>query len=62
MVPVTVAVGVVMPQEIEVVGASSTEIVVLGKFVAPSAGCVFLAGCGGDFVVDHVAWTLAAPA
>jgi hypothetical protein len=59
---VTVAIGVVMPPEIEVVGARSMEVVVLGRFVPRRAGCVFLAGCGRDFVVDHVAWTSAVPA
>jgi hypothetical protein len=57
VVAVTVAIGVVMPQDMEVIGASSTEIVVLGRFVPRRAGCVFLGGCGRDFVVDYVAWT-----
>lgn len=59
---VTVAIGVVMPPDIEVIGASSTEIVVLGRFVPRRAGCVFLGGCGRDFIVDYVAWTPATPA
>ena len=61
VLPVTVAIGVVMPQQIEVVGAASTPVVVLGRFVRPTPGCVFLKGCGGDFVVDHIAWTPLGP-
>lgn len=57
---VTVAIGVVMPPEIEVVGADSMEVVVLGRFVPRQAGCLFLRGCGRDFIVDHIAWTPAA--
>jgi hypothetical protein len=46
-VPVTIVVGVVVPPQLEMVGADPTEVVIVGRFV-PS---------GDELLVDHVAWT-----
>ena len=46
-VPVTVVVGVIMPEQLEVVGADPTEVVIIGRFVRS----------GAALLVDHVAWT-----
>jgi hypothetical protein len=46
-VPVTIVVGVIMPPQLEMVGADPTEVVIVGRF----------AGSGAELVVDHVAWT-----
>jgi hypothetical protein len=48
-------VGVVVPSELEVIGADATEVVVVGRFVETIAG-----GCAPELVVDRVAWALGA--
>jgi hypothetical protein len=44
-VAVALVIGVVVPPELEIIGAESTEVVVVGHFV------------DRELVVDHVAWT-----
>ena len=56
-VAVTLAVGVVAPPELEMIGADATEVVVVGRFVEVGDGCGGPAGCRLELVVDHVAWT-----
>ena len=56
-VDVTVVIGVVVPRELEVVGAAATPVVVIGQFVASGDGCGAPAECRSELVVDHVAWT-----
>lgn len=56
-VAVTLAVGVVAPPELEMIGADATEVVVVGRFVEVGDGCGGPAGCRRELVVDHVAWT-----
>lgn len=56
-VPVTIVVGVVVPPELEVIGAEATEVVVVGRFSEPGDGCRAPGGCRRELVVDHVAWT-----
>jgi hypothetical protein len=56
-VAVTLVVGVVVPPELEVIGADATEVVVVGRFVEPGDGCRVRLGCRRELVVDHVAWT-----
>ena len=55
-VAVTLVVGVVVPPELEMIGATATPVVVVGRFVAPGEGCRDEAGCARQLVVDHVAW------
>jgi hypothetical protein len=56
-VAVTLVVGVVVPRELEMIGAESTEVVVVGRFIESGDRCRDLAGCRRELVVDHVAWT-----
>ena len=56
-VPVTIAVGVIAPLEIEQIGAAATQVVVVGQFVQSGARCELAADCARELVVDHVAWT-----
>jgi hypothetical protein len=56
-VDVKLVVGVVVPPELEVIGADATEVVVVGRFVEPGDGCRVPYGCRRELVVDHVAWT-----
>jgi hypothetical protein len=55
-VGVTLVIGVVVPRELEIVGADATPVVVVGRFVASGDGCLASAGCTRELVVDHVAW------
>jgi hypothetical protein len=55
-VAVTLAIGVVVPRELEMVGATATPVVVLGRFVPTGDGCRVEAGCARQLVVDHLAW------
>ena len=55
-IAVSIVVGVVMPSELEMIGADATEVVVIGRFVPSGDECQALAGCR-ELVVDHVAWT-----
>ncbi|MEO8274302.1 MAG: hypothetical protein ABI620_09570 [Chloroflexota bacterium] len=60
-VPVTAVVGVVMPLELETIGADATQVVVIGRFVESGEGChIPSSGCRRELLVDHVAWTPAA--
>ena len=56
-VDVAVTIGVIVPRELEVVGADATPVVVIGQFVESGDGCSVAAGCRSVLVVDHVAWT-----
>lgn len=56
-VAVTLVVGVVVPDELEMIGADATEVVVVGRFVDSADGCLAPATCRHELVVDHVAWT-----
>jgi hypothetical protein len=56
-VPVTLAFGVVVPPELEMIGAPATPVVVIGRFVDISDGCPLPVGCEVGLLVDHVAWT-----
>jgi hypothetical protein len=56
-VAVTLVIGDVVPPELEVIGAESTEVVVVGRFVESGDECHVPAGCRRRLVVDHVAWT-----
>ena len=55
-VAVTVAISVVMPPELEVVGSDATPVVVVGRFVESNRGCGSPAVCRRELVVDHLAW------
>lgn len=59
-VGVTVVVGVIMPPELEMVGAGATEVVVVGRLVKPGGGCLVALACPGELLIDHVAWTASA--
>jgi len=56
-VPVTLVAGVIVPPELEIIGADATEVVVVGRFVESGDGCRVPHGCRRELVVDHVAWT-----
>ena len=53
----TVVVGVVVPPELEVIGADPIEVVVVGRLVESGGGCGAHPGCRRELLVDHVAWT-----
>jgi hypothetical protein len=55
-VGVTLAVGIVAPLELEMVGGSPTEVVVIGRFVETADGCGEPVACNTELVVDHVGW------
>jgi hypothetical protein len=55
-VAVTLVIGVVVPRELEMVGATATPVVVVGRFVPSGDGCRVEAGCAHELVVDHLAW------
>jgi hypothetical protein len=56
-VPMTLAIGVVVPPELEMIGAPATPIVVIGRFVDIDDACPLPAGCRAELMVDHLAWT-----
>lgn len=56
-VAATLAVGIIAPPELELVGMDATEVVVVGRFVGFGDGCRVLATCRRELVIDHVAWT-----
>jgi hypothetical protein len=60
VVGATIVVGVVVPPELEMIGADATEVVVVGRFVETSDGCGVAGGCAPELVVDRVAWALGA--
>jgi len=55
-----IVVGVVVPPELEMIGADATEVVVVGRFVPSGDGCGAAGDCNPELVVDHVAWALGA--
>lgn len=55
-VAVTMVIGVIVPRELEMVGAPATPVVVLGRFVPSGDACPDEASCARQLVVDHVAW------
>jgi hypothetical protein len=56
-IDVTVVIGVVMPPELELIGAAPTEVIVLGRFHESSYGCGIRPECRQVLVVDYIAWT-----
>jgi hypothetical protein len=54
-VPVALVIGVVVPQELEVIGSDATPVVVVGRFVQ-SPACEHPVLCRRELIVDHVAW------
>jgi hypothetical protein len=56
----SIVIGVVVPPELEAIGADATEVVVLGRFVPTGDGCGGAGDCATELVVDHVAWALGA--
>jgi hypothetical protein len=59
-VGVSIVVGVIVPLELEMIGADATEVVVIGRLVPSGAGCPAGADCTRELVVDHVAWSASA--
>lgn len=59
-VPVSIVTGVIVPLELETIGAEATEVVVIGRFVESGDGCRASAACSRELVVDHVAWAAGA--
>lgn len=55
-VSATMAIGIIAPLELENVGARAWPVVVVGHFVASSAGCGAPAACKRELVIDHLAW------
>ena len=55
-VAATLAIGIVAPPELEIIGTVATEVVLIGRFVGSGDACRVHAGCRRDLVVDHVAW------
>lgn len=55
-VGVTIAVGVILPPQLEMIRANASEVVVVGQFVESGEACGVPADCPREFVVDHVAW------
>jgi hypothetical protein len=55
-VSVSIVVGVIVPLELETIGAEATEVVVIGRFVESGDGCRASAACSRTLVVDHLAW------
>jgi hypothetical protein len=56
-IPASVVIGVMMPLELERIGADATEVVLIGRFVEVADGCPGSTPCQREFIVDHVAWT-----
>jgi hypothetical protein len=56
-VAATLAVGIIAPPQLELIGMDATEVVVVGRFLGFGDGCRVLATCRRELVVDHVAWT-----
>ena len=56
-VAASLAVGIIAPQELELIRDTAIEVVVLGRFVESGDGCGVAAYCPRELVVDHVAWT-----
>ena len=56
-IAVTLVIGVVVPRQLEIIGADATPVVVVGRFVESREGCRIGAGCQHELVVDHLAWT-----
>jgi hypothetical protein len=52
-----ITMGVIVPPELEMIGAEATEVVVVGRFVESGDGCRVASDCPREFVIDHVAWT-----
>jgi hypothetical protein len=59
-VDVSIVVGVVLPPELEVIGADATEVVVIGRLVQSGTGCRAGTDCSRELVIDHVAWSAGA--
>ena len=57
LVATTLVVGVVVPAELEVIGAGPVEVVVLGRFVESPDRCGPPGGCKRELVIDYLAWS-----
>jgi hypothetical protein len=55
-VAVRLVVGVVVPRELEMIGADPTPVVVVGRLVDSDGACRGPARCARELVVDHLAW------
>ena len=51
------AIGIVVPPELEVVDLDSTAVVVVGRFVESADACPVVQGCPRELMIDRVAWT-----
>lgn len=58
VITTTLALGIRVPPELEVVGGAARQVVVLGRLVPGVPGCERVDGCSRELVVDHVAWTV----
>ena len=58
----TIAVGVLMPIDLELTESSATEVVVVGRFVYQGVACDIPALCPKGLVVDYLGWTPETPA
>lgn len=56
----SIVVGVIVPLELETIGADATQVVVIGRFVDRGDACGVAGGCGLELLIDHVAWALGA--
>jgi hypothetical protein len=56
-VAASLAVGIIIPPALEVIGADATQVVVISRFVELGSRCGLPPGCHPGLVVDHIAWT-----
>jgi hypothetical protein len=56
VVTASLAHGIVVPPELEVIDLDSMAVVVIGRFVESADACPVVAGCPRELVIDHVAW------
>jgi hypothetical protein len=56
-VAATLIVGIIVPQELELIRDVATEVVVIGRFVGFGGGCRVTTDSCDELLVDHVAWT-----
>jgi hypothetical protein len=57
VVRATIVRDVLMPPELEIIGARATQVVVVGHFVGAGAGCAAADGCDPALMVDYIGWT-----
>lgn len=56
VVTASLAIGIFVPPELEVIDLDSTAVVVIGRFVESDDACPVVAGCPRELMIDHVAW------